>query len=773
MKKFPFKVSTALKDLVGRDLIANDLVAVFELVKNSFDAHATAVQLQFENDKIVIIDNGKGMSQADIINKWLFLGYSAKRDGTEDEGYRDQITSRKRKYAGAKGVGRFSCDRLGERLLLCSCAEKKPVQILEIDWTRYEKDPKQEFSKIEFNLNEEKDFPDSIWLNSLSDRGTGTVLEIKGLRSKWDREKLQNLKRELSKLINPFAVDGTGFKIMVIAKAEEDADEKDKNKNKNRLRLKTIVNGEVKNEILDVLKMKTTSINIAIKEEGKVIETILQDRGELIYQIKEANPYDKLISINLNVKIYYLNRSARSTFTRRMGLSSAEFGSIFLYRNGFRIFPIGQENDDFFDLARRKQQGNRRYLGTRDIMGRVEINCNSNEFKEATSREGLIYTPEVKELIDCVISKCIRRLEKYVVDIIWKDSLDNKVSDLSRMMQDENSALIGELVSKLSAAKGVQLIDYNPDLVRIVDEKSTGIETSLIAMKLLAEKTGNKFLLKRVAFVSAKLKKLEASEDEARKLERQAEKRATVAEGKFEEERKHNLFLMAAASLDQDTILNLHHQILMYASDANNGLMRIMRKLRKNTTIHKEEWFDILGNISFRLSQIMTAARFATKSQYKHQSTEAEADLTVYIHDYITTISALWAPQGITVDVKSDGIKSSMRRFRPIEVGIVIDNLVSNAAKAHATRISFILEVSLSPKQELSVVVADDGTGWPQSFNPVARVFEKGVTTTEGSGLGLYHVKQVIERLGGIIEVKHEPYSQKLNGAQLKFRIPI
>ena len=91
-----FKISSELKNIIGKDLIVNDEVAIFELVKNSYDAHATRVDVQIGADKIVIKDNGKGMNLDDIKNKWLFVAYSAKKDNTEDsdinkddERYRD------------------------------------------------------------------------------------------------------------------------------------------------------------------------------------------------------------------------------------------------------------------------------------------------------------------------------------------------------------------------------------------------------------------------------------------------------------------------------------------------------------------------------------------------------------------------------------------------------------------------------------------------------------------------------------------------------------
>ena len=89
MEELKFKISSGLKSIIGRDLITNDFVAIFELVKNSFDAQATYVKIVFdledkENAAIYIADNGKGMSDIDIREKWLFVAYSAKKNGEED-----------------------------------------------------------------------------------------------------------------------------------------------------------------------------------------------------------------------------------------------------------------------------------------------------------------------------------------------------------------------------------------------------------------------------------------------------------------------------------------------------------------------------------------------------------------------------------------------------------------------------------------------------------------------------------------------------------------
>lgn len=226
MDKLQFKISSALKDLVGKDLIRNDNIAVFELVKNSYDAFATKVEITFKKDRIVIADNGKGMTLDDLKNKWLFLAYSAKKDGTEDseeekqQSYRDNIN---RHYAGAKGVGRFSCDRLGENLVLTTKSLKdEKTQKLIIDWKEFEKDQKQEFVNIEIP---HEIISDSVFFPERKE--TGTILEITNLRENWDRKKILELKQSLEKLINPFS-ESLDFSIEIICEHEKVVDEKAK-----------------------------------------------------------------------------------------------------------------------------------------------------------------------------------------------------------------------------------------------------------------------------------------------------------------------------------------------------------------------------------------------------------------------------------------------------------------------------------------------------------------------------------------------------------------
>ncbi|OGU14491.1 MAG: hypothetical protein A2076_01325 [Geobacteraceae bacterium GWC2_53_11] len=170
-----FKVSAGLKRIIGRDLIVNDFVAIFELVKNSFDARATQVDLVFHENSLFIIDNGKGMSHSDITEKWLFVAYSAKKDGSEEAkpigDYRDLIQERK-VFAGSKGVGRFSCDRLGNHLKLQSkyYMDNSQVEVIDVNWDMFEKDDKEEFVIVPVTHNVEQ--------NVILPKGLAQIIEL-------------------------------------------------------------------------------------------------------------------------------------------------------------------------------------------------------------------------------------------------------------------------------------------------------------------------------------------------------------------------------------------------------------------------------------------------------------------------------------------------------------------------------------------------------------------------------------------------------------------
>lgn len=551
-----FKISSALKDLVGKDLITSDNVAIFELVKNSYDAYANHVVITFSKNKITIADNGKGMSLSDLKDKWLFLGFSAKKDGTEDEvndkqkSYRDKI---RRFYAGAKGVGRFSCDRLGRLLTITTKTRDSLLaeQIL-VDWANFEVDQKIEFGNVDVEhrtLNVGNVFPNQ--------ESHGTIIEIEDLHDEetpWTRKHILELKRSLQKLINPYS-ETNDFVIEIICERERKMDFQ---KLQDGVEFdRDIVNGPLKNSITEILKLKTTQIDVKISDG--FVYTTLTDRGVDIYRIREHNIHFPLIK-NATVSLSFLNRAAKYNFTRLMGIDSINFGSVFLFRNGFRILPFGETGDDSWGIDFRAQQGRARYLGSRDLMGRVDVTVEDvNELKEASSRDsGLIDTPMSRQVKD-LYKLCHKRLERYVVGVLWGESflrneyfknddvawnarkelqkVDKDSEDPSFILHSSFGSKIDfvRLVKTLTSDNNVEVLAYNSDLANFVTPslEPQDIKLQFISdLETIARRTGNQSLENSVEEAKRKIEEISRQKEEAERKAAEAESRQREAEEK-------------------------------------------------------------------------------------------------------------------------------------------------------------------------------------------------------------------------------------------------
>lgn len=756
-----FDVSTGLKRVLGRELITNDEVAIFEVVKNSFDAQADTVHLFFGPDNIVIADNGHGMSYEDLQTKWLFVAYSAKRQGDQEKDFRNVVAERQQ-YAGSKGIGRFSSDRLGELLVLQTregSRKSSPVHRLAVNWEQFERNDKQHFENVPVDYSLEDGFEVPAELRKfVAGLSHGTIIELSKLRQTWDRGRLLALKSSLAKLINPFGSEADRFRIFITAPDELPQDQSVRqaaSKQGNRPLPKDIVNGVVGNFIFSTLQEKTTFISVRIDDEK--INTTLTDRGEVVYRIREPNPYSHLNSSGFSCEMYYLNQSAKHTFARRMGLPSVQFGSVFLFRNGFRVYPIGEDGDDWFAFDRRKQQGYARFLGTREIIGRIDVFGSDRDFQEASSRnQGLIETPAVRQLKKAVLDHCLRRLERYVVPVSWKDSVDAETEDLSRLLTDPGRARVTASIASLVDNENIELLQYSRKLVGLLNERSSEFENSLVDLKLIAEKTGDKALVSRLARAEKRFEELKKSEAAARKaaeVERsaaeQAEERALTAEATAEHERRRSDFLQSVVSIDASTILNLHHQVLIYAVDLAQQIENLLSETEGQDSVSREALLKALEQMAFLNKRVQAIARFAPRATFQLDSEQIQADLAKFVTEYIENIAKVVGSARTSVEVRNrhPGLP---RRFNPIDVSVVIDNLINNARKARASSVIFTLEESDS--HGLVMRVTDNGRGMSRGVDR-ERIFEMGYTATRGSGLGLYHVRQVLGEMGGSIEL--------------------
>ena len=112
-KNVSFRVQSHVLKLLGDELIGHDRLAVFELVKNSYDADATIVDvtlnLEIEQPTITVLDNGSGMTMQAIEHGWLEIGTDSKRLA-----HRIRSPLLRRMPLGEKGVGRLAVQKLGK-----------------------------------------------------------------------------------------------------------------------------------------------------------------------------------------------------------------------------------------------------------------------------------------------------------------------------------------------------------------------------------------------------------------------------------------------------------------------------------------------------------------------------------------------------------------------------------------------------------------------------------------------------------------------------------
>ncbi len=729
-----FRVSSGLKNIIGRDLINDKFIAIFELVKNSYDANANKVNITFEineheNNKIIIEDDGYGMTYDDIVNKWLFVAYSEKKALNKNIDYHDGL---KRTLAGAKGVGRFSCDRLGEKLTLVTKSElDKKWHKITIDWNTFERNETEEFVNIPVQYTSLDTLPDN--------KQSGTILIIEQLREEWNRESLLKLKRSLMKLVSPDAYNEySPFIIEMLVPSEMDNDNNavtQKNYNEKR----DTVNGIIYNDIFERLDIKTTSIDITIQEGGQIIRSVLNDRGDDIFTVEEKNR-DYIGLYNISIKVFYLNQSAKNNFTRQMGVEPKNYGSIFIYKNGFRINPYGESGQDFFGIDQRKAQGYNRYLGTREIMGRIVIKGDNDKFIETSSRDhGFVETKEVKLLSTFFVEKVLKILEKYVVSIIeWSKIQPEKVSfeDVSRFVSNNYS-------------KDIINIEYNEIALKKLEEseKKDGIEHSIKSLLNVAEETENSEIYELTKNIKDKTEKIINQQKQLEQENADKEKELEKAKKESQSREKQIFFLKGATKQDTTNLINGFHSIYTL-TDATKGNIEFLHTILSNVD------FDQKPRVLSLIDQIHQANNKAHKISDLaiHGNQKLKQKGVNNIYDFIIQyIDAEMTDSTLKYEVTLNAT-DSLCKFDVSSMAIIIDNIVSNSIKAGATR---LLITIYDEPQYICVDFIDNGIGFDPNMD-VNMLFEWGFSSNKmkkGYGIGLNHVKQLITEMKGQVEI--------------------
>ena len=748
-----FRISSGLKNIIGRDLISDKFIAIFELVKNSYDAGAHKVVISFENlncadAAISIFDDGIGMNYDDIVNKWLFVAYSEKKRRNQTDDFREKI---KRNVAGAKGVGRFSCDRLGAYLTITT-RSKTDVNdhCVEINWDDFEYDDTQDFINIPVQYYQSSK-------NSLFST-TGTELKITNLREGWDRSLLLKLKKSLMKLISPEAESNDDpFSIEFYVPDMLDEDQKIiKSPNKKIGWERDVVNGRIVNDVFEKLNIKTTSISVEVSADGSTITTELLDRGEFIFKFTEKNRDFRLLN-NIHATLFYMNKGAKLSFTRLMGgVQPVNYGSVFIYKNGFRINPYGEPGEDFFNINQRKAQGYNRNLGTREIMGRITITGDNDSFIETSSRaNGFIVTPAVTMLSTFFLEKVLKVLERYVVNIIsWGEPLKNDPNNRVIMPLEMPERIIGEFAD-ISKRSDILSITYNPELLKSKsnEDDDHSLVASIDKLEKVAQKSQNEAIISLANSVKRRTTEILAQNlNLEKKATQQADELRKVTTEKNIRQ-KQVFFLQGQVNNTSQNLINGMHSIYTNTETTRVYIDNIKSIIDGVDFYQKNTLIEYLSEVEKANKKANKISEMAINGNQNLKQTNPES-LYDFIAQYIKTNMVM---SGLNYDLEDSDVPYECV-FNPISIGIILDNIASNSIKARASNLIITLR---EDSDFVYIRFRDNGIGLNPNID-VNALFEYGVSVNsmqKGFGIGLNQIKELSEEMGGDTKI-NESYDE-------------
>lgn len=431
--------------LIGRDLITDRITALFELVKNCYDANAREVTIRFINSGtedsstngiIEITDDGIGMSFEDVRDKWMVIGTSNKR--------RNPVSPApfNRRCVGEKGIGRFAVDKLGDFVTIHTKQElsNEWLNIL-IDWNKYfSASQSADGMKLFTDIDNGYEF---IAASDVLEKGT--TLKIKGLHDKWEKKDIMHLLRETSRIVSPYMEQKFPFRVHVIADefgVDSWAD-------------------EFKVEASD---LATLSGIIDFDKDAGYQESLQfnKDTGNLDVVRTNIKSFG-----GVSMQLYYFDNNARNAFRKKF--PNERIDGIKIYRDGVITTPFAEQEEDsdkkrdILGIDKRMYVDLFNKVNTRELIGLVNITKVGNpQIIDATNRQDFTDTPEYRELKAFIILQ-INAFENYKIYL-----RERKSSNTTRKMIKAGNA-VGELNKVLNSIKSNSTLEMAERLKPLQD----------------------------------------------------------------------------------------------------------------------------------------------------------------------------------------------------------------------------------------------------------------------------------------------------------------
>ncbi len=442
-ESIPFRMHPRVFAALGADLVTNDVVAVIELVKNSYDALAHNVWIRFTTDSagnplLEIEDDGEGMTRDIIENVWCLVATPYKEQNPHIGRGKE-----KRRVAGEKGLGRLSVARLGENLRMITKAPDSHCYIVDVDWP--EVSSGNDISKSYVRL--------SKFVGKPPFAKSGTILQISSLNSKWDESHISDLEENLARLISPFAkIDK--FNIYLSKPGKTGMEELQievphfLSKPKYAIMGKVDVEGNIKGKYRFAPIKEGAPRTKVFTYSWEQIYDFIQNQTRYAFNPKKAQcgPFA------FEIRAWDIGPDDTQEIAERFDFQKTKIRKsigvhkgISVYRDGILVLPKSDGARDWLglDLRRVSKVGTR--LSTSQIVGYVSISADSNPHIEDTSdRERLVSNIQVAEFEELLIY-IIRVLENELNQDRLKRSKEKPLEDIFESLNAEET--VAEVVA--------------------------------------------------------------------------------------------------------------------------------------------------------------------------------------------------------------------------------------------------------------------------------------------------------------------------------------
>jgi len=255
----------------------------------------------------------------------------------------------------------------------------------------------------------------------------------------------------------------------------------------------------------------------------------------------------------------------------------------------------------------------------------------------------------------------------------------------------------------------------------------------------------------------------EHKQKEAEQNKKEAEEKQKKAEERAEKERQRARYILNVSGVEDKNIMNSIHSIYNMSNRVKENLDDLSEVVQ-----HSDKGMKKLEKAVMSNQRILSVSKIISKAGMIVDNNDAskQVRLNLFISEYANDVlSCIYDKNDIDIECNVDVDSEYTIKLKPLSFIMMMDNIVGNAIKANATKLNIVVDDNT--KEYHIIKFIDNGDGIDKSIDDIGSLFEFGVTTTNGSGLGLFYAKKYINDLKG--EIAIVPNEDKGISVVLKF----